>query len=282
MLGAAALSWPFLLWLDPFAGVNALGRMVRHPGSLAAVAAGLLVLIPLVLSVWRPRSWCGRMCPLGAMQDVMTGLRRGASREASASTGGPAFPALSRREFLGVGAGVAAAAAARAAGATARDPVRPPGAVAGLRFGAVCIRCGNCAAACPSRIVHPDPGRHGLVSFLSPVLDFSKDYCRENCVRCTQVCPSGALTPLRTPAEKKVWRIGLAAADPGTCLLSAGRECTACVTACPHVAISVVSDGFDTALRIDADACNGCGACETVCPVDPARAIRVASAQPVR
>jgi ferredoxin-type protein NapF len=342
LLGASAAGWPLLLWLDPFALVNAAGRMARHPVGLASVAAGLGVAIPLLFSVLVPRAWCGRICPLGAMQDVLSGLRRrsGASPvrcsdDEDARTGfplgrasGPAlpivpeksvvgpgrwpgrsmdpgshadverhphdqvnetemrplrsappaasgFPAVSRREVLGAGVGVAAAVAARAAGGTVPAPLRPPGAVPGPRFGAVCVRCGNCAAACPSHIIRPDPGRHGVVSFLSPVLDFSKDYCREDCRRCTEVCPSGALVPLRTLDAKKAWRIGLARVDLGTCLLAAGRECTACVAICPYGAIAVASDGFDSKPVIDPALCNGCGACESVCPVEPVRSILV-------
>jgi ferredoxin-type protein NapF len=275
ILGAAALGWPFLLWLDPFTCVNALARMLRHPWSVASIAAGLIVLLPVTLSVWRPRAWCARVCPLGALQDVMTGLRQGQVRGASGEGVGPAAPALTRRMFLGAGAGVLVAAAARAAGGSAPAPLRPPGAVSGVRFGAVCIRCGNCAAACPSRIIQPDPGRHGVVSFLSPMLDFSRDYCREDCRRCTEVCPSGALTPLRTGEEKRAWRIGLARVDLDTCLLAAGGECTACVTACPYGAITVFSEGFEVGPRIERSLCNGCGACESVCPVGGLPAILV-------
>ncbi len=275
ILGAAAVGSPFLLWLDPFALVNAAGRMARHPADLATAAAGLGVLIPVLFAIGFPRAWCGRVCPLGAMQDILAGLRRSARAEPASGATGAAYPPLSRREFLGAGAGVAAAVATRASGGTVPGPLRPPGAVRGPCFGAVCVRCGNCAAACPSRIIRPDPGRHGVASFLSPVLEFSKDYCREDCRRCTEVCPSGALAPLRTPGEKKAWLIGRAKVDLGTCLLAAGRECTQCVTACPHGAISVRSDGFDSAPAIDPALCNGCGACEAVCPVEPVRSILV-------
>ena len=270
ILGAAAAGWPFLLWLDPFALVNSVGRMVRHPASLATVAAGLGVLVPVLFS-WRfPRAWCGRVCPLGAMQDLLSGFRR---RAAEPSTSG--YPPVSRREVLGAGAGVAAAMVTRALGAPHEAPLRPPGAVQGPRFGAVCVRCGNCAAACPPGIIRPDPGRHGVVSFLSPVLDVSRDYCREDCRRCTEVCPSGALAPLRTLEAKRAWRIGLARVDLDSCMLAAGRECTACVAICPYGAITVVSDGFDSRPVVDPVLCNGCGACESVCPVEPVRSVRV-------
>lgn len=273
--GAAAVGWPFFLWLDPFIAVNAFARMARHPAGAASIAAGLLVLIPMALSVWRPRSWCGRICPLGALQDILHGVRKTIFIRAVPETAPSGWPPVSRREFLGAGGGAALAAAARAAGSTSELPVRPPGAVSGPRFGALCVRCGNCAAACPSRIIHPDAGRHGVVSFLSPTLRFEGDYCREDCLSCTRVCPSGALTPQPDLAAKRKWTLGLARVDLSTCKLAAGEECTACVTACPYGAIEVLSEGFEVRPVVDPSLCNGCGACEAVCPVAPVRSIRV-------
>jgi MinD superfamily P-loop ATPase len=78
-------------------------------------------------------------------------------------------------------------------------------------------------------------------------------------------------------AEKRRQVIGLARIDLATCLLANGRECTACIRLCPYQAVVMVSseDGFETEPQVNSDKCNGCGACEAVCPVRPARAIRV-------
>jgi Pyruvate/2-oxoacid:ferredoxin oxidoreductase delta subunit len=139
----------------------------------------------------------------------------------------------------------------------------------------VCVRCGNCAQACPSRIIQPDLAG-GLAGLLAPRLHFSSDFCRADCHRCHQVCPSGAIARLALP-EKRRAVIGSTRLDLDTCLMALGRECNACVQHCPYEAIAIVSgaDGFSSQPQVDAARCNGCGACEAVCPVRPLRAIRV-------
>jgi len=78
-------------------------------------------------------------------------------------------------------------------------------------------------------------------------------------------------------AEKSRRVIGLARLDPDTCLMALGRECNACVRVCPYKAIAVDNtlDPFSPRPRVDLDRCNGCGACESVCPTRPERAMRV-------
>ena len=66
---------------------------------------------------------------------------------------------------------------------------------------------GNCARACPSKIIRPDLGQGGVAGFLAPVLDFEKGYCLETCRRCTEVCPSGAISRLSLEQKRKA-RIG--------------------------------------------------------------------------
>jgi ferredoxin len=142
------------------------------------------------------------------------------------------------------------------------------------RFTGVCIRCGSCARACPARILSPDPGRNGVAGWLAPVVDFSRDYCREGCNRCSLACPSGAIRRF-APAEKRGLPIGIARVDLGACLLANGQDCTACVRACPYEALAVRSDAFDTRPALDRLRCTGCGACECACPATPRRAITV-------
>ena len=87
--------------------------------------------------------------------------------------------------------------------------LRPPGSVAESRFTGLCLRCGNCAQACPSKIIVPETGGQGLAGFLAPVVRFQDSYCLEDCRRCTQVCPSGAIAPLSLEDKRRA-SIGLA------------------------------------------------------------------------
>ncbi|HVB85620.1 MAG TPA: 4Fe-4S dicluster domain-containing protein [Candidatus Dormibacteraeota bacterium] len=194
-----------------------------------------------------------------------------------------------RRVFFAGGAGALLALIARRAGAAryrkANTLLRPPGAVPEDRFAGLCIRCNNCTHACPSKIIHPDTGHEaGLAGFGAPVIKYDRDYqyCLETCNACSQVCPTGALTALAMP-EKKKYVIGEAIVDDNLCLLVLGKkECDACELACPYDAIKIKwdEDQFISYPGIDLNKCNGCGACQVVCPVNPTKAIRVWTLKP--
>jgi ferredoxin len=115
-----------------------------------------------------------------------------------------------------------------------------------------------------------------VAGFLTPRLRFDQDYCREDCHRCNEVCPSGAIARLSL-ADKRQRVIGRAVVDLALCLLAQGRECTACIQKCPYQAIAMESadGGFSNQPGVVLDRCNGCGACEAVCPTHPVRAIKV-------
>lgn len=282
-LGGAVAGFPLFLWLDPLALMSGTLSGWRGIGTLAGAAAAIGLPALLVLEWLQPRLWCGRICPLGGMQDVAAGLRRRRGRKrdgAGEERGRAAKLDLGRRSVLGFGAGLAAVWGGRALGAGKRETViRPPGAAEEDQFGGLCVRCGSCVAACPSRILRPDPGKAGLGGWLAPVADFSDDYCREDCARCVAVCPSGALERL-SAEQKRRWVMGVARLDLDLCLLAAGGECTACITRCPYGALSVGSSdgGFSSEPVLDKDLCTGCGACEVYCPAEPQKAIVVVAA----
>jgi len=194
-----------------------------------------------------------------------------------------------RRVFFAGGAGALLALVARRAGAAryrkANTLLRPPGAVPEDRFAGLCIRCNNCTHACPSKIIHPDTGHEaGLAGFGAPVIKYDQDYhyCLEGCNACSQVCPTGALAALTMP-EKTKYVIGEALVDDNLCLLVLGKkECDACELACPYDAIKIKWDNeqFISYPAVDLDKCNGCGACQVVCPVNPTKAIRVWTLKP--
>jgi len=280
-LGGALLGWPLLLWLDPlgiFTGAFTVLTAGAVPGAWLTILPALVVL--LLSLVW-PYIWCGKLCPLGAFQDIASHLSRGGRRllrrdKPSNSSRSASLP-VARRAVLGAVVGTASVSALRLTGPAVARPLRPPGAAAEATLLGLCVRCGNCTRACPTHIIKPDLGAHGLTSLMSPVLSFADGYCREDCVACTSVCPSDALRPL-TVEKKPGIQIGLPAVDMGICLLGADRECAECRRWCPYGAIRYVFSESEYCLvpQIDAAKCNGCGACEMACPTKPKKAIVVA------
>lgn len=268
-LAGALAGYPLFLWLDPLAIFSGFFSAWRLPLTIATAAGGVALPLVLLLEWWQPQFWCARICPLGGMQELLArgrGTKKASVSDRDRSDG--------RRGFIAAGLGLAAGLAARTVRAEKTPPLRPPGSLSEDQFTGACIRCGNCTRVCPTKILQPDLGEHGLAGLLTPVMTFQNGYCQADCHRCTQVCPSGAIA--RVSLEQKRSRIiGRAAINLGTCLLADGQECTACIRACPYEALTVLSDGFDSRPELDLTKCNGCGACEAVCPVRPHRAIRV-------
>lgn len=288
-LGGACLGYPFLLWLDPlarFAGLSVLGD--RGSGVALGLSAGGFAAL-LVLDLLCPHIWCARLCPLGAFQDLLSALPRFLRRVAAANASLPMVPATrprqslqsfrwypSRRTLLAVAGGAAWATGVGPSRRGKPRPLRPPGAVDESDFQGLCTRCGNCVRVCPSRVLERDLGTNGWASLLTPVLRFHKDYCREDCARCTEVCPSGALA--RVPLERKTSvRLGLPQVDMNVCLLGEDRECSVCRSRCPYNAVRYVWSEADYTLtpHIEREKCTGCGACEAACPTTPRKAILV-------
>jgi len=263
-VAGSLVGYPLLLWLDPLALFHGFFGALHPPIALLS-ATGLPLLLVLTLAL--PSAWCSRICPLGATQDLLAMARR-RSPEPAGGLG------VARRSLLAMGLGAAwALATTRWARAGTRRPLRPPGALDETRFTGVCIRCGNCLRVCPSRILRHDTS--SVAGFLAPVAGFRSDYCREDCARCGEVCPSGAIGRLSLAAKRKA-PMGIAKVDMGLCALGNGRECSACILRCPYEAISTAfnEDDYSTTLRVDAAKCPGCGACELACPM-PMKAIVV-------
>ena len=280
----AIVGYPLFLWMDPLALLNNAFSVYHATNILSAIISLSGILILLLLALTSGNFWCARICPLGATQDFLENIGsfcrnfRKSKQTASPATqaNGSIFPAT-RRTFISVVAGIGVSLWAKKIGhaRSGTAPLRPPGAAEEQTFTSLCLRCGNCVRACPSRIIHPDTGQAGILGFLAPAIRFETDYCNEECNACTKVCPSGALKTL-TLERKTEYVIGTAWVDKALCLWEVS-ECDNCVQYCPFDAVGIYSDeeAYESYPVVDPLKCIGCGACEVYCPVTPIKAIKV-------
>lgn len=184
-----------------------------------------------------------------------------------------------RRAFLLGGAIVAGDAVASALGngdggfaplKLKKSPQRvkavvPPGAKGAKWLSEHCVSCQLCISNCPNEVLQVSTD---LATFMQPVMDFSKGYCRPECTTCSDICPAGAILPIDT-ATKSATKIGTAVVDAEICISAAyGQHCGRCFQGCPTQAIKLIK-GENGNLRpvVNETICIGCGACEYHCPV---------------
>jgi ferredoxin len=155
--------------------------------------------------------------------------------------------------------------------------LRPPGAVPELIFARTCDQSGECVEACPanaikfSTLYSDDP---------TPIIDASITACVVcDGLKCTHVCPSGALRPLAAPEEINM---GLAIVNATVCVRGGDTgdadhrihapgiesDCTICVDHCPMGEAALRLDGAGPPI-VDYTGCVGCGVCEQHCPTAP-------------
>ena len=155
-------------------------------------------------------------------------------------------------------------------------PLIPPGADNSRHFRRHCTGCQLCVSSCPNQVLRPSSK---ISSFMQPQMSFERGYCRPECVRCGQVCPTGAIRPITT-AEKSATQIGYAVWNKDLCVVNTDKvNCDLCSRKCPAGAITRIpqTDEPDS-LKIPmiiTNRCIGCGACENLCPARPYSAIFV-------
>ena len=153
----------------------------------------------------------------------------------------------------------------------------PPGAVSLKNMKNHCTACQLCVSACPNGVLRPSTD---LLTLMQPEASYERGYCRPECVRCSEVCPAGAIN-LIDVAEKSSIQVGHAVWTRELCVpIKDGQECGNCARHCPTGAITMVpSDANDPkSLKIPVvndEMCIGCGACENLCPSRPISAIYV-------
>lgn len=198
----------------------------------------------------------------------------------------------SRREFLTVTATIATVVALKAQEKTVdgglaaitdkKIPLRgtrivPPGAKGIKNLTSHCTACQLCVSACPNEVLRPSTD---LTTLMQPESSYERGYCRPECTKCSEVCPTGAILPI-TKADKSAIQIGHAVWIKENCVpLTDGVECGNCARHCPVGAITMIHlvAGDEKSPKVPAvntERCIGCGACENLCPSRPFSAIYV-------
>lgn len=169
---------------------------------------------------------------------------------------------------------------------TASDLVlRPPGAIAKDKFIKACIKCGQCAEACPYdtlKLATPGMGLSIGTPYYKP-REIPCYMCTN--IPCAEACPSGALDVKELMPDDKpepdinTATMGLAVIHKESCIAFWGIQCDACYRACPLIdeAITLQKDkniitGKHANLKpvINSDVCTGCGVCERACVTEKA------------
>ena len=219
-------------------------------------------------------------------------IRYGRMKKAEPVTSESKTVDTSRRTFL-TGVGVLAATAAVQAQEKTVDgglaaitdkkipdratPIVPPGAQSLRHMAQHCTGCQLCVSVCPNDVLRPSTK---LTTLMQPEASYERGYCRPECVRCSEVCPAGAILKI-TPADKSAIQIGHAVWVKDNCVpLTDGVECGNCARHCPTGAITMVAsdpeDPYSPKIpAVNTELCIGCGACENLCPARPFSAIYV-------
>lgn len=158
-----------------------------------------------------------------------------------------------------------------------QTPLTPAGSLSARNMKQHCTACQLCISVCENAVLRPSIS---LETFMQPQMSYERGYCRPECVKCSEVCPAGAIKKI-SKEDKSSIQIGHAVWIRDNCIpISDKQECGNCSRHCPAAAIVMIpSDTKDPkSLKIpaiDTERCIGCGACENLCPSRPFSAIYV-------
>lgn len=160
---------------------------------------------------------------------------------------------------------------------TRRTPPVPAGALSLDNMAKHCTACQLCVSVCPSQVLRPSSN---LKTLMQPEMSFERGYCDSGCVKCSEVCPTKAITKI-TSSKRSITQIGQAVFIIQNCsVLTENIKCEICASHCPEGAIIMVSSDLkkENSSKIpfvNTERCIGCGACENLCPAKPLKAIYV-------
>ena len=218
---------------------------------------------------------CIAKCKFGALSLSAAGGEASASRRSFLLAGALATTAALAQEKKKVDGGLAELVGKKAP--ERQTPLVPPGAQSLKNMQTRCTGCQLCVSECPNGVLRPGTD---LLHLMQPVMDFNRGYCRPECTRCSDVCPTGAIKPLDAVLKSSI-QTGHAVVSADHCISALGEtECGNCARHCPAEAIEMVPSDPDDDLSpsvpsVNEAACIGCGACEYLCPVRPVSAIHV-------
>jgi ferredoxin len=269
-LAAALLGFPVFIVLDPMAIFNGFFSIFSESFSLVALLSFSGLPLLLVSQLFFPKLWCNKLCPLGGLQEELSRIRKMTDKlKPKPILTNPLKNEVGRRFFIASGIGIASGLfLGKAIEPCNKEFIRPPGSVSAGLFNVLCIRCGNCIKACPTKIISQRTEISNLIAWMTPEVTFqSNGYCLEDCNLCSRVCPSGAITLFDINAKSQL-KMGIALIHPEKCLLTEFSECDRCKAACSYEAMDIVSYGMAGQMIpvVDTDKCTGCGACAAICP----------------
>lgn len=157
-------------------------------------------------------------------------------------------------------------------------PLTPPGAQSMRHFQRHCTSCQMCISVCTNNVLQSLDG-------IVPDMSYERGYCRPECVKCSEVCPTGAISRISVE-EKSSTQIGHAVWIEANCVVFIdGVKCDNCARSCPVGAIDMITfrpNGVEShdsnspkIPLVNTERCIGCGACEYLCPARPNSAIYV-------
>ncbi len=156
-------------------------------------------------------------------------------------------------------------------------PLTPPGSLSARNMRRHCSACQLCVSVCPNRILRPSGD---LIKLMQPEMSYELGYCRPECTKCSEICPTGAIRSITT-ADKSAIQIGHTVWIEKNCVpLTDDVECGNCARHCPTAAIQMIPSGNANENSpkipvVNTERCIGCGACEYLCPARPFSAIYV-------
>ena len=113
--------------------------------------------------------------------------------------------------------------------------ITPPGSLSAANFSQHCTACQLCVSVCTNHVLRPSGN---LQTFMQPEVSYERGYCRPECVKCSEVCPTGAIRPI-TKADKTAIQIGHAVLIQENCIVNRdGVTCGNCARHCPTAILS--------------------------------------------